>query len=286
MKDENFLPQVSLTPQEWDRRTNMAAAAILASLDGQFPKVGVTLGSGFKAFLPRVKIRQEWVLAEIPFFQSPTVKGHGASLVVGEAEGRSVAIMTGRVHLYEGYSAQDIVFGTRVLHRLGVDAVILTNAAGGVNSAYPSGSTILIADHMNLTGQHCLTGDGGFFGPQFLDMTNCYGTVWRNKMKAKFGLSEGVYVGLTGPTYETPAECRMLRLLGGDMVGMSTVHEAIAAHHLGMRVGGLSFITNASAGAGEDGGQLTHDEVIAQGKKHERVLADILSYGIACMHKE
>lgn len=272
-----------ITPQEWDRRINLAASAILASFSGSFPKVAVVLGSGFKSFLERVTNAQEFPLSEIPFAAAPKVAGHGAALVVGKVEQRSIALLTGRVHLYEGYSAQEVVFGIRVLHRLGVESVVLTNAAGSVNPSLKPGSSVIISDHINLTGHHCLTGDGGFFGPQFLDMTRCYHQEWRDKVRAKFGLGEGVYIGLTGPTYETSAECRMLRLLGGDMVGMSTVQEAIAAHHLGMKVCGISFITNMSAGSGDKGEVLTHQEVIAQGKKHQAALSDILAFGVLAL---
>ena len=270
-----------ITSQEWERRINLTAAAVMHAFEGEFPKVAAVLGSGFRSFLSRIADVREISLSELPFFPAPAVKGHGASLVVGTISGRRTALLTGRVHLYEGYTPQEVVFYIRVLHRLGIESIVLTNAAGGVNPKYSAGAAVVIGDQINLTGQHCLTGDGGFFGPQFLDMTECYNRTWSNSVAKRFGLEAGVYVGLTGPTYETIAECRMVRILGGDMVGMSTVQEAIAAHQMGMKVGGLSFIANASAGAGENGGALTHEEVVAQGKRHGDRLADVLEYGIA-----
>ena len=286
--------------QEWDRRIQLAADHIRSFLKASdLPQVAVVLGSGFKSYgatLSKENKVKKVKLVDVPFFPSPKVKGHGGSILFGRDGETPVAVFEGRVHMYEGYSPQEVVFGVRVIHRLGVRSIVLTNAAGGVGAKVKPGDAVLISDQINLTGQHCLTGEGGYFGPQFLDMSECYDGRWRKGLKQKFKLKEGVYIGLTGPTYETRAECAMLQVLGGDLVGMSTVQEAIAAHHLGMRVGGISFVSNMSGGSG--GGEketgkkkssktsiLTHDEVIALGKKYENHLRDVLSFGVSEMAK-
>lgn len=193
------------------------------------------------------------------------VSGHAGNLVLGEAEGAKVVAMQGRVHLYEGHGAEAVVFGARLMLELGARTMIITNAAGGIREGMGVGDLMLIRDHLNLTGQNCLVGpNDDEMGPRFLDMTEAYdrqlmGLADEVARDQGFELIRGVYAGLLGPTYETPAEVRMLRTLGADAVGMSTVHEVIAARHRGARILGISCITNLAAGIGE--GPLSHDEV-------------------------
>ncbi len=218
-------------------------------------------------------------------FPTSTVAGHAGKLAVGLFENRPVAMMSGRVHLYEGYSAAQVAFPVRLLRLLGVQTVILTNAAGGVNSRFTSGALMLITDHINLTGHNPLVGpNDSRFGVRFPDMTNTYAphlldAARRSAARTGVSLDEGIYLGLLGPTYETPAEVRMVRLLGGDAVGMSTVTEAIAANHMGMHVLGISCITNMAAGMLPQ--PLHHAEVMETAARvaHDfaRLLRDIVS---------
>jgi len=233
------------------------------------PAVGVVLGSGLGAFADRL-VRQAVVpYEEIPAFPISKVAGHAGRLVVGELEAPGgavvVATMQGRVHAYEGWPAEEVAFGARVLCALGVKALLVTNAAGGINAAYGAGDLVRLTDHLNLTGQSPLIGPNDErLGPRFPDMSAPYdpglGKLLDEAARAAgVPLRQGVYAGVLGPSYETPAEIRMLRTLGADLVGMSTVHEVIAARHQGVRVAGLSVVTNLASGLG--GAQLTHQEV-------------------------
>ena len=241
-----------------------AVDAIGAS-KAEAPRVGLILGSGLGAFADTLLARRAIPYARIPGMPSSHVAGHAGNLVFGRVGDTPVVAMQGRVHLYEGHVADDVVFGARLLARLGAHALIITNAAGGIDSSFAPGDLMLIDDHLNLTGRNCLVGpnDEGL-GPRFPDMSRAYDPMLRAvtvDAAARLGipLKRGVYAGLLGPTYETPAEIRMLRTLGADAVGMSTVLEVIAARHMGVAVLGISCITNMAAGMTES--TLNHEEV-------------------------
>ncbi|HYV78708.1 MAG TPA: purine-nucleoside phosphorylase [Streptosporangiaceae bacterium] len=245
-----------------------ASAARLAELSGQDRHdVAVVLGSGFAPAAAALgPAGAEIPLADLGGFPPPTVAGHAAvarSLTIG---GRRVLVYLGRVHLYEGNPPQAVVHGVRTAIAAGVTVVVLTNAAGGINASYLVGQPVLISDHLNLTGRSPLSGPPPPEGypPRFADLTEVYSARLRALAHASDpGLAEGVYAALPGPHYETPAEIRMLRTLGADLVGMSTVLEAIAARHLGAEVLGISLVTNLAAGLADHG--LDHAEVIAAG---------------------
>lgn len=229
------------------------------------PTVALVLGSGLGAWADTLEDRVAIPYADIPGFRRSTVAGHAGQLVIGRRHGVAVAAMQGRVHAYEGATAEEVVFPLRTLWQLGARSLIVTNAAGGVNTDFSPGDLMLIRDHLNLTGDTPLRGPNDErFGARFPDMTNAYDPTLGELARAVaadsgFSLREGVYAGLLGPTYETPAEVRMVRTHGGDAVGMSTVHEVIAARHMGMRVLGVSCITNAAAGVTDRA--LNHAEV-------------------------
>ncbi|MEP6802624.1 MAG: purine-nucleoside phosphorylase [Acidobacteriota bacterium] len=232
-----------------------AAVARIRKMAKTDPVVGLVLGSGLGAFAARLSDRTVIPYGEIPHFPASTgVVGHAGELVLGRVGKIAVAVLSGRVHFYEGHSMADVVFPARVLARLGVKAVILTNAAGGVRLTFKPGDLMVISDHINLFGHHPLIGPNvDELGPRFPDMSYVYDTELRRVVKAagraeKIPLREGVYLGNSGPSYETPAEIRAFRRLGADAVGMSTVPEAIALRHAGVRVAGISTITNMAAG--------------------------------------
>ncbi len=229
------------------------------------PRVALVLGSGLGAFADDLGGRVAIPYGEVRGMPVSRVQGHAGNLVLGEAEGVPVVAMQGRVHLYEGHPPAAVVFGTRLMIALGARTLIVTNAAGGIREGLAPGDLMGIADHLNLTGANCLAGENDEeLGPRFVDMTEAYDAdllalADRRAQELGFELKRGVYAGLLGPTYETPAEVRMLRTLGADAVGMSTVLEVIAARHMNARVLGISCITNVAAGLG--GGLLSHDEV-------------------------
>ena len=258
-------------PLRPSRRADEAVAAIRARVEGTLvPRVGVVLGSGLSAFGNAVENATRIPYAEIPNFPRPTAEGHKGELVLGEVAGVPVAVMSGRVHFYEGYSEHQVVYPVRVLGRLGVSTVILTNAAGAVNKKYRPGDFMALTDHLNLTGKNPLSGPNDpELGPRFPDMSQPYDHELRRLVVAGFRkvdatLHEGVYVGLLGPSYETPAEIAMFRMLGADAVGMSTVLETIAARHMGLKVIGISCITNPASDHGET---LSHESVLEEGRK-------------------
>lgn len=224
------------------------------------------LGSGLGALSEHVEEAVSVPYGVIPHFARSTAPGHAGHLVLGRLAGRPVAVMVGRSHLYEGYSPTQIVLPIQALQLLGSEIMIVTNAAGGVNPQFRPGTLMVIRDHINLTGRNPLVGvNDDRLGTRFPDMTEAYDVELRSLAMQvaaiqRLPLAEGVYLGLLGPSFETPAEIRMARLLGADAVGMSTVMEVIAARHAGMRVFGLSVITNLAAGM--SGNQLTEDEVI------------------------
>ena len=237
------------------------------------PEFGIVLGSGLGALADQINEAVSIPFEEIENFPKTTVSGHGGCLVLGYIGKTKVAVLKGRVHLYEGHLPEDVVLPVRTLKFLGIKKLMLTNAAGGINSDFKSGDLMVITDHLNLQGQNPLTGQNDdSFGPRFPDMTEAYN---KNLIKLiekcaedeKIQIKKGVYAGLTGPTYETPAEVRMLKVLGADAVGMSTVAECIAANHIGLKVCGISLITNMAAGISKT--KLSHEEVKETADKAE-----------------
>jgi purine-nucleoside phosphorylase len=249
---------------EFDRAE--AAAHFIFSQTALKPKIALVLGSGLGAFADEFSGATKIPYASIPHFPQSTAIGHAGQLVVGKVDQVAVAGMQGRVHLYEGYSVKDVSFPIRVFARMGVKAVILTNAAGGIKREFVQGRLVVIRDHINLQAANPLSGHNDErFGPRFPDMTTAYDKRLREMAVGEgnrqgIGLYEGVYASLPGPSYETPAEIRYLRTIGADLVGMSTVPEVIAARHCGMRVLGISCVTNAAAGILDQ--PLDHKEVL------------------------
>jgi purine-nucleoside phosphorylase len=243
------------------------AAKFILSKTKLRPTITLVLGSGLGAFADDLTNATRIPYEKIPGFPSSTAIGHAGRLVIGKADGISVAAMQGRVHFYEGYSAQEVTFPMRVFGRLGIRAAILTNAAGGINLAFNQGALVVIRDHINLQGTNPLIGPNDErFGPRFPDMTEAYAKLYREITLAeakRLGIEvhEGVYAALSGPSYETPAEIRYLRTIGADLVGMSTVPEVIVARHMGIRVLGISCVTNMAAGILDR--PLDHTEVLA-----------------------
>jgi purine-nucleoside phosphorylase len=248
-----------------------AAAQFIFSKTQLRPKISLVLGSGLGAFADEFETPKKIPYAEIPNFPRSTAIGHAGKLVVGKVGDVEVAGMQGRVHLYEGYSAREVAFPIRVFARMGVRAIILTNAAGGIKREFVQGTLVVIRDHINLQGVTPLTGpNDDRFGARFPDMTVAYDRRFREMTvgagnRNGVGLYEGVYAALPGPSYETPAEIRYLRSIGADLVGMSTVPEVIAARHSGMRVLGISCVTNAAAGILDQ--PLDHKEVMETGER-------------------
>jgi purine-nucleoside phosphorylase len=247
------------------------AAKFILSKTKLRPRVAVVLGSGLGDFANDLTDSVAIPYAKIPGFPKSTVIGHAGRLVIGKAGSTVVAAMQGRVHLYEGYSAAEAGFPMRVLGCLGVRAAILTNAAGGINTEYSEGALVVIRDHINLQGANPLIGpNDDRFGPRFPDMTTAYWKPYREwtlteSKRLGMELHEGVYAAVTGPSFETPAEIRYMRIIGADLVGMSTVPEVIVARHMGIRVLGISCVTNMAAGILDQ--PLTHEEVLDTGKR-------------------
>jgi purine-nucleoside phosphorylase len=237
---------------------------------GRQPRVGVVLGSGLGAFADELDDRLAISYGEIPHWPPPSSVGHAGELVFGSVAGRPVAVMSGRVHLYEGYSPARVVFGVRVLARLGVRTLVLTCAAGGINLKYQRGGLVLFADHINLQGSSPLVGPHDeVLGPRFPDLSEAYSARLRGLARQVAGelglvLEEGIYAALLGPSFETPAEIRYLRAIGADLVGMSTVAEAIAANQMGLEVLALACVTNMAAGILPQ--KLSHEEVLETGE--------------------
>jgi purine-nucleoside phosphorylase len=235
------------------------------------PDVAIVLGSGLSAFAGHVEDAVTIPYDQIPHWPSSSVVGHEGRLVTGRVGTRRVAVLSGRSHYYEGHDLGTVVFGVRVLGQLGVRVLILTNAAGGVNTSFAQGALMVIDDHINLMGANPLMGpNDDRFGPRFPDMTEVYSRRLRSITDAAAAdagvpVAHGVYAALHGPSYETPAEIRFLRLIGADAVGMSTVPEAIAARHMGIEVLGISCITNMAAGVLPK--PLVHDEVMETARR-------------------
>jgi purine-nucleoside phosphorylase len=241
------------------------------------PQVGVVLGSGLGEFADSVAEPTAIAYADIPHFKRESVAGHAGRLVLGKIGPVTVATLKGRIHYYEGHDIGDVVFPVRVLAKLGIRSLLLTNAAGGLNRELRPGDLMIIRDHINLMGLNPLRGvNDERLGPRFPDMSAVYDPVFQDVIAtalAEIGRTplRGIYMALSGPSYETPAEIRMLAALGADAVGMSTVPEAICARHMGVRVAGISFITNLAAGLSAE--PLSHKEVIKAG---ERVKTDFI----------
>ena len=258
-----------------------AAAEFALSRTGLRPRIGIVLGSGLGAFAEQLEEKTSISFAEIPHFPQSTVPGHSGKLVIGRVAGVAVAVMQGRVHAYEGYSSDEVVFPVRVLAAMGVRQVVLTNAAGGINPAFERGKLVLIADHINMSGRNPIAGPADDrLGPRFFDMGEAYsGRLRRLAHEAaremEFRLDEGVYLSVLGPSFETPAEIRAFRTLGADLVGMSTVQETIAARQMGIEVLGISCVTNLAAGLGAE--PLSHEEVMETGRAVEKQLAGLLT---------
>jgi purine-nucleoside phosphorylase len=235
-------------------------------------KAGIVLGSGLKAFAGEVRDAVSVPFGEVPGWPVPRVEGHGGALVVGTVAGRVVACLTGRVHLYEGWRPAEAVRAVRTLRQLGIGTFLLTNAAGGIADDLSAGDLMLLSDHLNLTGSSPLVGaHEAPLGPRFPDQTHVYAPRLRALLQqCGVRLRPGVYAGLLGPSYETPAEVRMLKTFGADAVGMSTVHEAMALNAMGAQVAGLSLVTNLAAGIAD--APLSHDEVVAAGQKAQQML--------------
>ncbi len=257
-----------------------AAAAYLRAQRQIWPDVAVVLGSAQAAFAAALEERQEIAYTDIPDWPVPSVPGHAGKLIVGKVRGRLVTVMSGRVHLYEGWTAQEVAFGVRVLGRLGMKHLILTNAAGGINASYHRGLLVVLTDHINLQGANPLmVPNDDQLGPRFPDMSHAYSPALRELAKsvaAELGVEvgEGVYAGLLGPSFETPAEIRYLRAIGADLAGMSTVAETIAARHMGINVLGISTVTNMASGMQAE---LSHAEVLEIGRSASGGLIRLLN---------
>ena len=263
-----------------DQYTRCAAAAdYIRSRHAGEPVLGIILGSGLGNFASEVEQPTIIDYRDIPGWPLSTVEGHSGKLVLGTISGTAVAVMQGRVHAYEGYSMDEVTFPTRVLGLLGCKGLIVTNAAGGINTGYGEGTLVAISDHINLTGRNAALGpnEARFActpaaGLRFFDMTSAYSRHLRQLASAEAArldipLPEGVYLAVLGPSYETPAEIRAFRTLGADLVGMSTVHEVIAARHMGLEILGLSLVTNMAAGILDR--VIHHEEVMEIGRRME-----------------
>jgi purine-nucleoside phosphorylase len=256
------------------------AARLIRAEVGEEPRVALVLGSGLGAFADDLEDAVAIPYSEIPGFARPTVEGHAGRLVAGMIERVPVVAMQGRFHYYEGYSLEQVVFPVRVLGVLGVKALVLTNAAGGLNVEFNQGSLMVISDHLNLMGANPLIGSNDErFGPRFPDMSEVYSREYQEVAVAEapsvgIELRRGIYAALSGPSYETPAEIRMLRTLGADAVGMSTVPEAITARHMGIKVLGISCITNMAAGLLDQ--PISHDEVMETGERVHDTFKELL----------
>lgn len=243
------------------------------------PQVGLVLGSGLGAFADGLEDAAVVSFDEIPHVPAATVIGHSGSLVVGTVGGVAVATLKGRLHFYEGHPLSDVVFPTRLLGRLGAQTLVMTNAAGAINPDYGPGQLMVLRDHINFLGNPLMGPNEEALGERFPDMSTPYDPALRRMAKEACQASgatvhEGVYIAMTGPSYETPAEIRMARTLGADAVGMSTVPEVIAARHMGLRVLAISCLTNMAAGVTE--APLVHDEVLEVGEKMRSTLLQVL----------
>jgi len=256
------------------------AKQVIGSRTPLRPSLGVVLGSGLGAFAGELSDRVEIPYQDIPGWPCSTAVGHAGKLLIGKLGDVAVAVMSGRAHLYEGYSPAQVTYGVRVLGALGVRSMVFTNAAGGINLALEQGGLVLISDHINLQGANPLVGpNDDALGPRFPDMSEAYSRAYREIAKEValelfIPLSEGVYAAMLGPSYETPAEIRYLRAIGADVVGMSTVLEVIAANHMGIKSLSISCVTNMAAGILPQ--PINHDEVLETGAQVRGTLVQFL----------
>ncbi|WP_312667668.1 purine-nucleoside phosphorylase [Tissierella praeacuta] len=267
------------------RKKVKEAVDFIVSRTDYLPKIGLVLGSGLGSLADKIQNPIIIKYDEIPGFPKSTVEGHAGQLVIGELSNKIVVAMQGRFHFYEGYNLKDVTFPIRVMIQLGIESLIVTNAAGGVNTEFIPGDLMIINDHINFSGQNPLIGENlKEFGPRFVDMSKAYNREYikiAKKTGEKLGLNlkRGVYMWFTGPTYETPAEVKLARNLGADAVGMSTVPEVIVANHQGIKVLGISCITNMAAGILDQ--PLNHEEVIETSMKvkdnFEKLLIEIIN---------
>lgn len=248
----------------------LAARRLIEARTAAQPAIAVVLGSGLGAFANELSSAVDIPYADIPGWPGSTAVGHAGRLVIGKVANVDVAVMAGRAHLYEGYTMNQVTYGVRVLRSIGVRSIVFTNAAGGINLALERGGLVLISDHINLQGSNPLVGpNDDSLGPRFPDMSEAYSREYREcarQVASELGIpvTEGVYAAMLGPSYETPAEIRYLRIIGADVVGMSTVPEVIAANHLGMKVLAISCVTNMAAGVLAES-RINHDEVLETG---------------------
>ncbi len=280
---------IKTKPSQEFVRADIAAKFILAKTKLR-PRIGLILGSGLGAFANDIVGAVRMDYKGIPNFPRSTAIGHAGRLVIGKVSDVPVAIMQGRVHLYEGYTPREVIFPMRVMARMGIRAVLVTNAAGGINTNFKQGCLIVLRDHINLQGVNPLIGPNDErFGQRFPDMTQVY---WKPYQAAalqegkRLGIeiAEGVYAAMSGPSYETPAEIRYLRSIGADVVGMSTVPEVIAAAHMGIRVLGISCVTNMAAGILDQ--PITTEEVIETGERVKADFVALLRAAIPRMYKD
>ena len=267
-----------------------AAAAYIRTRSRLEPAIGIILGSGLGAFAEQVADATAIPFTGIPHFPKSTVPGHSGRLVVGTLDGVPVAVMQGRVHAYEGYSPEEVTFPVRVLGLLGVKTLVVTNAAGGIRLDMKQGDLVLLSDHINFTGRNPIAGENDErFGPRFFDMTEAYSLRLR-KLAAKaaecegLSLAEGVYLCVLGPSFETPAEIRAFRVMGADLVGMSTVQEVIVARQMGIEIVGISCVTNLAAGIQPE--PLSHEEVMETGHRVAAQFTKLLTALIPAIHKD
>ncbi len=244
------------------------------------PEIGIILGSGLGSIASQATDAVTIPYTEIPHFHGTSVEGHSGHMILGLFKGVPTVFLQGRFHVYEGYPMEDVVFPTRTICGLGIKTLILTNASGGINTQYRPADLMIISDHVNLMGDNPLKGPNlAQLGPRFPDLSEAYSkscieVIQSTAKELGIPIHQGVYAGVLGPTYETPAEVRMLRILGADAVGMSTVPESIAANHLGVRVAGVSCITNLAAGLSNQ--KVTHQEVIDNSKRASSKLTQLL----------
>jgi purine-nucleoside phosphorylase len=256
------------------------AAQLISARSAIQPKIAVVLGSGLGDFANQLSDATVIPFREIPDFPVSTAIGHAGNLVIGRIENVALAVMQGRAHYYEGNSFAQAAFPMRVLHRLGVKAAVLTNAAGGINPEYDRGALVAIRDHINLMGGNPLIGpNDDRFGPRFPDMTYAYDRAYRKlaldaARTLDIELYEGIYAAMHGPSYETPAEIQMLARMGADLVGMSTVPEVLVARHMNTRVLAISCVTNMAAGL--SGETINHEEVLETGQRVKGVFLRLL----------
>ncbi len=275
---------MSITNQPALLIMHQEAVNYLKSRFTHIPRTAVVLGSGLGDFVDELQDKITIPYSEIPHFKVTKVEGHQGTLTYGTIETTPVLLLQGRVHAYEGYALSEVVFAVRTLALLGVENFILTNASGGINLTYKPGDLSLIIDHLNLTGTTPLIGANiDSFGPRFPDMGEAYNPylnsiIFDSAKELKQNLHKGVYVGVLGPTYETPAEIKMMRTLGGDMVGMSTVPEVIALHHMGKKVAGISCITNMGAGILNQ--KLKHEDIKEEALKAKDFFTNLLKTSI------